>query len=527
MHTTQHGLWLLLLSICFAWSRATSELVAVVDAELHALETATVLLQRRRELLVELAKASTGIDVRQEFFIDQAHHQLGSGIDHIELISLRMNSHMQHQRAKRKLDPAGEFMHLLAVARADGVLALQHPLTLAEVWAVRTGVANVTALTALSGNRNAIALVSGDGSVTVLALRVFENSRLIMGEFVRRRSTDRSVCLAGPAPSSEAIAASGAHRLLLPHLQKTFVTSIMPTSGLHMEFEVLFTTRRFLRPVVVLTQTHYDMHVVIGTADATLVVLDKAGDVVRRLALDAPVVALTQLTGGSVAFSASNGIGMVNVYGHGPAQFCVATTNAIVSLARDAQRPLLLYAGTAAGSVLLLHLHWTTSHGFALPSTCHVLAELRTRAAVPTPPLLLVWRKHVFVVVRDQFAGFRVPDDRGTPELLFEKTLGGTLGFGGTLAAAMTRDAPSDAVALLYTDHGNGTRNAHVLQLLLAHEEQFYDVTWIRTPLMVLCAGSFIVWQRSKKKSTRGGGVDEEEIMRLAQQLGHRFNTPT
>ncbi|EQC35052.1 hypothetical protein, variant [Saprolegnia diclina VS20] len=513
----------ILAAICYGAVHGELALTAVVDAEIHALEETTKLLATRRSLLHALAtNASVPIASAPDLFLDEAMHRFGQRVTHTELVSLRVNNYMQHQRAKRKLDPAGEFLHLLAVVHATGWLRLVDPTSLLEVWAVQTHVRHATAITSISGSRNAIALVDAHGAVTVFALRVYENGRLVMGDFVRRRPTDAPICLVHAAPSADAILASSGYRQLHPHMP-AWVTSAAPHGGYHYEFERLYTTTRFAMPVVTaLTQTHYDMHLVVGTSDAQLVVFNKLGQRVRRTAVDGPIRALTPLTGGSVAYAYGNAIGMVNVNGDGAPQTCVGSNDAIVSLIRDAQRPLVLFAGTSRGTVLVLHLQRLLAAA-GHSATCHILHELcpmHAKAQETVVPQLMVWRKHIFVVARDQLTGYRVAEDSAVRVFHREWPVPGT-----AVGAQLTRDAPSDATAAVHFAHPNGTRDVVVLQLLLTHVEMMYDVSWIRTPLMVLCAGGFIVWQRSKKKRAAAGpGIDEAELMRLAEQFGHRFN---
>ncbi|KDO31788.1 hypothetical protein SPRG_03708 [Saprolegnia parasitica CBS 223.65] len=517
----------ILAAICYGLVRGDLALTAVVDAEIHALEEVTTLLETRRGLLHALTtNASVPIASAPDLFLDEAAHRFGQRVSHTELISLRVNSYMQHQRAKRKLDPAGEFLHLLAVVHGNGWLRLVNPVSLVEVWAVQTHVRHATAITSISGSRNAIALVDAHGAVTVFALRVYENGRLAMGEFVRRRPTDAPVCLVHAAPCVDAILASSVYRQLHPRMP-VWVTSAAPQGGYHYEFERLYATKRFAVPIVTaLTQTHHDMHLVVGTHDAQLLVFNKRGDRVRRTEVDGPIRALTPLTGGSVVFAFSNALGMVNVNGDGTPQTCVGSKDAIVSLLRDAQRPLMLFAGTSRGNVLVLHLQRLLAAA-GRTAACHILHELRPMHEEADEndvvPHLMAWRKHVFVVARDQLTGYRVADDTAIRVLHREWPVPGT-----AVAAQLTRDAPSEATAAVHFLHSNGTRDVVVLQLLLTHEEMMYDVTWIRTPLLVLCAGGFIVWQRSKKKSAAAGsGVDEAELMRLAEQFGHRFGATT
>ncbi|OQS06378.1 nucleolar protein 10 [Thraustotheca clavata] len=509
-------------------SRNASALISIVDTEIYALEQTTALLHKKLDLLRFLVYENDSLSQARwkpldqeattaEHFLDLASHEFTENIQHIKLITLRQNSHLQQQRSKRRKHQSTDFLHLLALIDSKGILSLVNPTTLVALWQVQIHVHNVADIKYLSGNRNVIAVIDRNGAIFVYSLRVYENHRLIIGEFLKRRATDQSVCLKGLAPSLETILASHVHNIFSPTSQ--ILTSSSSTFGLHMEFELLYVTPRLNKPNVVLTQTHHDMHLVAATQDAKIFVFGKSGVCIRQLNIPSPAKAMIAINGGSLTFAMDNTIGLLNVYGDGLPMYCVATKHDIISLTRDAQRSNLIYAGTSSGSVLLIHLHLSSSSQI-FPPTCHIIHELHSIQANSTPHLIS-WKHHVFFISENYFVGYTLYDNHLAPQFLFKKFLPYLSSNCGDFDLDITREAPDAALAVIKLPQCNGGFHVKIFQCLLTQQES----------LMILCAGAFIIWYRSKNKKDNPGQFDEEEIIRLAQRFeavrqcfGHNTN---
>ncbi|KAF0701281.1 Aste57867_8210 [Aphanomyces stellatus] len=515
-------------------SRVSSSLVAsILDAEILATEGVLHLHRHKAALLARLAaNTSTGAappfsfeawqdvppppdDIKPTFLIDRTAIDLTATTTALHLLSWRV----QVPGRRRKLvDPdADNTVDLLAAARVDGVLELRDPRSLALVWQVQTRLANITSIhQAVQGSRPIVALATADGAIKVVAIRIFEQGRLRVGSYQRSSSSSKSaIDAAGTCP----------HAILLDTPAWAALPSTPAAVGLHVEATEFYRVAvpASLPTSILLLQVHYDVYVVVGTATGDLYVYGKQGCLVHLPPPDGnvPIRAMTALANGAgFAFAVGTRIGIAHLADametapHVRVHYCTGSTDTVVSLDRDAHKSSTVYAGTSAGTILVLHLS-LAHRGNSMCSVAQVLTPARHESPPSSSPVLLGPLKRLLVaVVGNRFVGFQIVD----PPLAHRRFDVAVDGGDDAVALLTTKDKRQDALVILATRRANGFTHVVVYENLLVHRDPYYDISWVRTPLMVICAGGFVVWHKYRKKM-RPSQIDQEEIMHVARQL--------
>ncbi|RHY82773.1 hypothetical protein DYB37_013453 [Aphanomyces astaci] len=521
-------MWWLALSSSFVAVVASTRLIpnhtvpllhSILDAEIHVVESLLGLYnQQARTLALSLpvaqptshpanlkAPPTAGLKTWQPLepplaeprhgldtvLVDKASHLFAPDVTALQLLSWRVHT---AGRRRKLVDTDVETVDYLAVARTSGLLELRNPRTFELLWQLHTRITCITSIHQLAGTRSSLALVSSHGDVTVFTVRVLENGRLRIGEPQRDRTSDRPVCLVEAVDAPPKVFKWGEPQ---PKL-----TSSPPPVGLHVDMSRLFQTPRgpaFVGAKVLLVQVSYDIYVVVATTQGDLLIYTHGGICVHHVALHRPLAALVALLGGSIAFTLGTDVGILNVpqWDH-PIQLCTGSTNDLNSLERDVHRPSILYAGTSAGTVLVLRLHRSFSQRQPR-AACSIQQQLVPQdqptltgwgevTARATHVQLASLKRLVFVVANRTFAGYQLVDTN-VARRLFATDWNDRHNTTHT-KLLVTRDKTHDALVVLSSRFANGSTLVVVHENLMVQDAPHYDVSWVRAPLMVIACHS-------------------------------------
>lgn len=461
-------------------------------------------------------------------------HRWTSAVDpsivDVQLLSMAIST--GSARRRRKLTEVRHF-NLLVFVSVDGSIKGINPYTGETMVTHETHHSHpVVAMQVQDDKIPVVVLRRSNGDLQVLSIEIWKDKEFIVGEIGPRPKTKRvKQCIRKDPMDIRFIPRryQGSVSILRPwYHQDQQITYEPSRKGYHIHLETDMIIKDHdatvgLVPHLLVHVVRRRKYIFLGDETGQLRIFSTYNSTcIRSYQFSHPIRALAQVTTSVIGFTAGHAVGLLNSNSFTLASECSGGISPIVSLATDALRGGIFYAGTERGDVLVFSIFKSSQHRRQsyLSSYCTIRHRMSSHQA-PVRDFLNNASNHAFVAPSKGYVVFSSINSRlvmyNASELLNGRLpyLAELVPFvqkGETLKLMASQKASEEAVIMHKYRLASGEVFVSTYESLYTYEQHIFDVSWIRGPIMIVGLMVVFGW-RTIKGSSKSSDPDLSQFV--------------